>query len=235
MSSRRLPWLLAAGLALAVAMAPSEVRAQDGTFSSATGWMWGVSTFELTLSVGILVTTSTDICESWGCGVLALLVAGVAIGAGLTAGLLAGANDTPPDIPFAVHLTLWGALSGGLGGFAFSKLFASTESAATIAALSTAAVIGLGLGTYSLLRGDELFRERRTEGAAHFLAWGVTGTAIAALLAWSSLDIPTEGAAVLYALTTLIAYGTGIAWAETQIAKGDTGAATPLLTWGGTF
>lgn len=235
MFKRHLPWLLAAGLALAVVSAPSEVHAQDGTFTAATGWIWGVATFEVTLGVGLLIATTSDVCESWGCGVLALLVAGVAIGAGITSGLLAGAYDTPPDIPFAVHLTLWGALSGGLGGFAFTKLFASTEKTATIAALSTAGVIGLGLGTYSIARGDELFREQRTVGAAHFLAWGATGAGIAALIAWSSLDIPAEGAAVLYALTTLIAYGAGIAWAETQIAKGEVGAATPMLGWRGTF
>ena len=235
MRARLAPWLVAASLALAVAAAPATVHAQHNTFAAATGWIWGVSAFELTLTTGILIATSGDVCESWGCGVLALLVGAVAIGTGITAGVVAGLTDTPPDIPFAVHLALWGALSGGLGGFGFSKLFSSTEKTATIAALSTASVIGLGLGTYSLLRGDELLRERRTVGAAHFLAWGVTGSAIAALLAWSSLDMPSEGAAVLYALTTLIAYGSGIAWAETQIAKGDVGAATPMLSWSGTF
>lgn len=226
-----LPWVLAACLALAVAMAPSQAQAQEGTFTSATGWMWGVATFELTLGVGLLVVTTTDVCQSWGCGVLALLVGGVALGAAITAGLVSAANDTPPDIPFTVHSVFWGGLSGALGGFAVAKLYAGSDSASAIAALSTAGVVGLGLGTYSIVRRDELMRETRTVGAAHFLAWGTTAAGLAALIALSSLDIPPEGAAVLYALVTIIAYGAGIAWAEAQIANGDAGAATPMLGW----
>lgn len=233
--SSRLPWLLAASLALAVAIAPTQAQAQDGTFTSATGWMWGVATFELTLGVGLLIVTTSDVCQSWGCGVLALLVGGVAIGAAITAGLVTAANDTPPDIPFTLHNVFWGGLSGALGGFAFAKLYAASDSASAIAALSTAGVVGLSLGTYSIVRRDELMRERRTLGAAHFLAWGTTGAGLAALIALSSIDIPPEGAAILYALVTLIAYGAGIAWAETQIAKGDAGAATPMLGWSSAF
>lgn len=234
--SRSLPFIVAAALALAVTAAPSEAQAQEGTFSSATGWMWGVATFELTLGVGLLIVTTGDVCESWGCGVLALLVGAVALGSSITAGLLAAGNDTPPDIPFVVHNTLWGALSGALGGFAFAKLYAATDQTAAIAALSSAGAIGLGLGTYSAVRRDSLMRETRTSAAAHFMAWGVPLVGLGALVLLSSVDIPSEGAALLYALTTLITYGANIAWAETQIAKGDeVSVVTPMLSWSGTF
>lgn len=233
-----IPAAIFAGVfAVALALAPARAHAQAGTFSTATGWMWGVAAFELTLGAGLLIATSGDVCDSWGCGVLALLVGAVAIGTSITAGVLAGANDTPPDIPFAVHNTLWAALTGALGGFAFAKLYAGTDSTAAIAALSSAGVFGLGMGTYSVVRRDELLREPRTAAAAHFLAWGVPGAGLLALLALSSLDIPAEGAAVLYALTTLVAYGVGLAWAETQIARDVPTSVstipTPLLTFGG--
>jgi len=233
--ARALPLVVAASLMLTVTAAPSEAHAQERTFSSATGWMWGVATFELTLGIGLLIVTTGDICESWGCGVLALLVGAVALGSSITAGLLAAGNDTPPDIPFAVHNTLWAALSGALGGFAFAKLFAATDSTATIAALSSAGVIGLGLGTYSAVRRDPLMRETRTSAAAHFIAWGVPLVGVGALILLSSIDIPSEGAALLYALTTLISYGASIAWAETRIADDDVSGVTPMLSFSGTF
>ena len=234
--ARTLPFIVAAALMVGVTAAPSEARAQEGTFSSANGWMWGVATFELTLGVGLLIATTGDVCESWGCGVLALLVGAIALGTSITAGLLAAGYDTPPDIPFAVHNVLWGAVSGALGGFAFAKLYAGTDSTATIAALSSAGAIGLGLGTYSAVRRDALMRETRTSAAAHFLAWGVPLLGLGALVLLSSVDVPSEGAALLYALTTLISYGASIAWAETQIAKGDdVSVVTPMLSWSGAF
>lgn len=235
-AGRRLPWFLAAGLALAVAIGPTKAQAQDATFADATGWIWGVATLEVTLGAGLLVMAAGDSCHSWGCGVLAMLIATGATAVGLITGIVAGVLDAPPDIPFILHQTLWGGLTGAVGSGGFVHLFGGSHSTAWATAISASGVLGLGLGTYSFVRRDELMRERRTAGAAHFLTWGVMGAGLLAELLCSSLDASGEVSSIVFALTTVVAYGLGIAWAELQIAKGD-GApvAAPLLGWSTAF
>jgi FtsH-binding integral membrane protein len=102
------------------------------------------------------------------------------------------------------------------------------------AAITAASVFGLGLGTYSFVRRDELLRETRTSGATHFLTWGVMAIGIGALALSSAADLSLGTSALIYAIATIVAYAAGIAWAEVQIANGDDAAiATPLLGWSG--
>lgn len=177
--------------------------------------MWGAATFELSLGLGVLVMTRGDVCESWGCGLLALIVAGAGVGLGIIVGAVAAVTDARPDIAFILHHTMWGALCYRFGA----------------TAAITASVFGLGLGTYSFARRDKLLRETRIGGATHFLTWGVMAIGVGALAVSSAAGAAIGTGALIYPIATLVAYAAGIAWAEVQIADGEAAIATPLISW----
>lgn len=233
---RRAGALLAAGLLAAAlgasAAAPTAARA-DATFADASPWVWGVSAFELSLTIGTIVGVATG-CER-GCPELTGAFAGGGVLLGVGAGIVAALTDAPPDVPFVLHEGIWGSIWGASLAASMTGLARTSATTQSVVMVAAGTVFAGGTGVYAAVRRDLLMRSPEALWPAHYLAWGVPLVGILSLVAFSMAGIPPEGSVLLFALVSAIAYGIGVGWAE-SVEPGASAAGAPLLfSYGAAF
>lgn len=211
----------------------AEAQTSERTFQDDTGFMWAVGSFEAallvtTLGMGIAASECSGMLCGLGVAGVGLVGVFVSLGVAIIAGFVAGANEVPPDVPFVLHQTLFGAATGlALGGGIAGALDAE-ESAAIFVALLSGVSTGASLATYSGVRLDELMRQSSTHGATSMMTY------LPFLLIPLTAGISAAAGAsppvvfILLGSVLLAHYALTIAWAESVADDASPMAAEPL-------
>jgi hypothetical protein len=205
------------GLAMA---SPASARADQEGFRDQSAVLWSVVSLELYAPLAAIASGGDRECQDPGC---VPVVAGLLVGAAAIPSIFAASAsvlDLDPDLPFVVHESAWGMITGGLLFDGLAAVTAGVEMDQVSPAWpGLGGALGMGLAfEYALLRTDSLDQGGATDGL-DLLTWGppvaiATGGLVSALL--FAEKTKTNGLVTLVPgiLSTLV-YAAGIAVVET--------------------
>ena len=221
--------LVAARTPVAVAQTASDRT----TFSDASGAIWGVAVLETSVVLGAGIIASGDACQSWGCGILMMLIAGVGLVAGLVTGIATQVAGTPPDVPFVLHEAIWGGVGGLVLGEGIAKATDARPGVEVGLAVGGALLFGGAIATYSVVSRDTLHRDPETTWATHLLAWGPIALASFSMYLFRDIDAPPGLLALAVAI--LATQGLSVLAVELEASDAPAGTVAPLISYGMPF
>lgn len=227
---------VALAIVLVVARTPhAQAQTAGGgtTFSDSSGLIWGVGVFEASIVLGAVVIGSGDACQSWGCGILMMMIAGLGLVAAVATGIATQVGGSPPDVPFVFHEAIWGGLGGLALGEAIAKGSHARPGAELGLALGGALLMGGAAAGYSIARRDTLFRDPDTTWATHLLAWGPMLVGLVAASIFDDFQSPAELAAL--AVTMLATQGLAVLAVELSAGDAPAGTVAPLFAYRTSF
>ncbi len=203
--------------ALAVLLSAPPAHADEpAVVDDVAPLLWGTTTFELGLLTTALIIDGTDSCESWGCGVLALLGAGIAAAGAIIAAAVAAATDAPGDVPLVGHVAMWAGLDAHLFGAGIAGL-ADPDAAdppGALVAIDLAAAIGQGV--YATVRRDRILRSHDHVAWGHVFTWVPMAATMLVAIVLGQLDADDDVVALVSGAAGVIATGIAIAGLETR-------------------
>jgi hypothetical protein len=155
-------------VAILAASAPAAAQDEDRhTYQDATGFVWGVASFEALTVGGILVANAAGCDEDCaGFVVLGSMIAAAGLGIG------AGLGDWPADVPFVTLSSVLTLAIGAGAGYGLGIETGMQPDHARMLAILMGVGLGIAGGVYTTLRRDDYVRDPNVAGAAHLMTWG---------------------------------------------------------------